>query len=81
MPSLHQAKLIISALRDYGFGQDKLQLLLNRMQKTPEVTPPELERAMGLPVFGTIPNDYFPLYEAYAEGGLLPAKSKLSRSF
>ena len=81
VPSLHQAKLIISALRDYGFGQDKLQLLLNRMQKTPEVTPPELERAMGLPVFGTIPNDYFPLYEAYAEGGLLPAKSKLLRNF
>lgn len=81
VPSLHQAKLIISALRDYGFGQGKLQLLLNRMQKTPEVTPAELERAMGLPVFGTIPNDYFPLYEAYAEGGLLPAKSKLLRHY
>jgi pilus assembly protein CpaE len=81
VPSLHQAKLIISALRDYGFGQGKLQLMLNRMQKTPEVTPAELERAMGLPVFGTIPNDYFPLYEAYAEGGLLPAKSKLMRHF
>jgi len=81
VPSLHQAKLIIAALRDYGFGQGKLQLLLNRMQKTPEVTPAELERAMGLPVFGTIPNDYFPLYEAYAEGGLLPAKSKLLRNY
>ncbi|MCU0229250.1 MAG: hypothetical protein MUF01_16595 [Bryobacterales bacterium] len=81
VPSLHQAKLIISALRDYGFGQGKLQLLLNRMQKTPEVTPQELERAMGLPVFGSIPNDYFPLYEAYAEGGLLPAKSKLLRHY
>ncbi len=81
VPSLHQAKLIISALRDYGFGQGKLQLLLNRMQKTPEVTPAELERAMGLPVFGSIPNDYFPLYEAYAEGGLLPAKSKLLRHY
>jgi len=34
VPSLHQAKLIISALRDFGFGQGKLQLLLNRMQKT-----------------------------------------------
>lgn len=81
VPSLHQAKLIISALRDYGFGQGKLQLLLNRMQKTPEVTPAELERAMGLPVFGSIPNDYFPLYEAYAEGGLLPAKSKLLKHY
>lgn len=81
VPSLHQAKLIISALRDYGFSQGKLQLVLNRMQKTPEVTPAELERAMGLPVFGTIPNDYFPLYEAYAEGGLLPAKSKLLRHY
>jgi Flp pilus assembly CpaE family ATPase len=45
------------------------------------VTPQELERAMGLPVFGSIPNDYFPLYEAYAEGGLLPAKSKLLRHY
>ncbi|MCW5963260.1 MAG: hypothetical protein KIT83_04410 [Bryobacterales bacterium] len=81
VPSLHQAKLIISALRDYGFGQGKLQLLLNRMQKTPEVTPAELERAMGLPVFGSIPNDYFPLYEAYAEGGLLPQKSKLLKHY
>jgi pilus assembly protein CpaE len=79
VPALHQAKEIVQTLRLAGYGEKRLRLLLNRVPKNPEITQDELEGIFGLPVFGALPNDYQALYDAYAEGSLLPAEANLRR--
>jgi pilus assembly protein CpaE len=81
VPALHQAKQMIQILLDAGYPQAKLRLLLNRVPKHSDVTIEELESMLGLPVFGTLVNDYQALQEAYAEGGLVDNGSHLGRSF
>jgi Flp pilus assembly CpaE family ATPase len=43
------------------------------------VLPNELEELLGITVYAMLPNDYGAIYEAYAEGQLLPAGSDLGR--
>ena len=79
VPALHQAKQIIQTLLDSGYGKNRIRLVLNRTPKRLDITPGELEKMLGVPIFSMIPNDYPELYETYAEGRLLNRTSDLSR--
>jgi pilus assembly protein CpaE len=79
VPALHQAKQIIQTLLDSGYGKNRIRLVLNRTPKRLDITPGELEKMLGVPIFSMIPNDYPELYETYAEGRLLNRNSELSR--
>jgi len=80
VPALHHAKVIVQTLLSSGYNRDNLRLVINRMPKRPEVTPDEIENIIGHPINTILPNDYPSLYEAYAEGQLLPEKSTLRGS-
>jgi pilus assembly protein CpaE len=71
IPALHRAKTIARQLRDAGFDKERLRFVLNRVPRKNEVRTEELESALGLKVFDTVPNDYRALEEAYGEGRLL----------
>src|SRR6185437_971958 len=71
VPALHQSKQIIQTLLDSGYGKNRIRLILNRAPKRLDITPGELERMLGIPIFCMIPNDYPELYETYAEGRML----------
>jgi pilus assembly protein CpaE len=79
IPALHQAKQIVQALLDSGYGKNRIRLVLNRVPKRVDITPPELEKMMGLPIFAMIADDFAELYEAYAEGRLLARSSSLGK--
>jgi pilus assembly protein CpaE len=79
VPALHRSKQIIQTLSSIGYGRERLRLVLNRMPQRLDITPDELEKMMSLPVFATLPNDYPSLYEAYSDGSLLPANSRLGK--
>ena len=79
VPALHRSKQIIQTLSGVGYGRERLRLVLNRMPQRLDITPDELENMMSLPVFATLPNDYPSLYEAYSNGSLLPANSRLGK--
>jgi pilus assembly protein CpaE len=79
VPALHQTKQIVQSLRDFGLSNNKLRLVLNRVPASPDVLPNELEELLGIPVYAMLPNDYGSIYEAYAEGQLLPAGSTLGK--
>lgn len=81
LPSLHQTKEIVQVLLDLGYSRNHLHLILNRMPKRPDFGPAEVQRVLGLPIYETLPNDYPELFEAYAEGTLLPVSSELGKSF
>lgn len=79
--ALHRVKAIVQNLLDYGYGQKRLQLILNRSPRQPDLTQAELEKVLGLDLYAALPNGYPELYEAYSEGGLLPETSELRRHF
>jgi pilus assembly protein CpaE len=79
VPALHQTKQIIQTLIDSGYGKSRIRLILNRAPKRLDITPGELEKMLGLPIFCMIPNDYPELYETYAEGRMLSRNSELGK--
>jgi pilus assembly protein CpaE len=79
VPALHQCKQIIQTLLDSGFGKQRLKLILNRSPKRLDITPGELEKMLGTPIFAMVPNDYPELYETYAEGRMLNRTSELGK--
>ncbi len=79
VPALHQSKQIIQTLLDSGYGKHKIRLILNRAPKRLDITPAELEKMLGVPIFFMVPNDYPELYETYAEGRMLNRNSDLGK--
>ena len=79
VPALHQSKQIIQTLLDSGYGKNKIKLILNRAPKRLDITPGELEKMLGVPIFFMVPNDYPELYETYAEGRMLNRNSELGK--
>ncbi|MBZ5725775.1 MAG: AAA family ATPase [Acidobacteriia bacterium] len=79
VPALHQAKQIIQTLLDGGYGKNRIRLILNRSPKRLEISPGELEKMLGTPIFSMVPNDYPELYETYAEGRMLNRSSELGK--
>jgi pilus assembly protein CpaE len=79
VPALHQCKQIIQTLIDGGYGKNRIRLILNRAPKRLDITPSELERMLGIPIFFMVPNDYPELYETYAEGRMLNRSSELGK--
>ncbi len=81
VPALHQTQQIVRNLLDIGYSSERLRLVLNRVPKSPDVMPNELEGLLGIPVFAMLPDDYGSIYEAYAEGHLVPSNTTLGRQF
>jgi pilus assembly protein CpaE len=79
VPALHQSKQIIQTLLDSGYGKNRIKLILNRAPKRLDITPGELEKMLGVPIFALVPNDYQELYETYAEGRMLNRSSELGK--
>jgi pilus assembly protein CpaE len=79
VPALHQSKQIVQTLLDSGYGKGRIRLILNRSPKRLDITPDELEKMLGLPIFSMVPNDYPELYETYAEGRMLNRNSDLGK--
>lgn len=79
VPALHQSKQVIQTLLDSGYGKQRIRLVLNRAPKRLDITPTDLEKMLGIPIFSLVPNDYPELYEAYAEGRMLGKNTELGK--
>ncbi len=80
VPALHQAKQIVQTLMNTGYARNRLRLVLNRVPQRLEVTPEEIEKMFGIPVFAVLTDEYQDLYDAYAAGRLL-SEGRLARQF
>jgi pilus assembly protein CpaE len=79
IPALHRAKQILQKLTDSGYGRNRLRLVLNKLPQRQDITPVEIEKMLGWPVYALLSDDSEALYESYSEGKLLPQSAKLSR--
>ncbi len=77
MPALQMAKLQITRLGNAGFRRGHIRLVLNRLSRRVELTPAEIEKALDIEVYATLPNDYGALERAFTDGRLLPENNNL----
>jgi pilus assembly protein CpaE len=70
LPFLHDGKRLITLLRELGYPQDKLQLVINRVEKGGDLTPADVRRTMNFAAAREIPNSYAAV--AYAINHGLP---------
>jgi pilus assembly protein CpaE len=80
LPSLHLAREKLMFLRSQDLGE-RVSILLNRSQKRGQISPEEMEKLFGMPVFMTFPNDYAGVHKALTDGKQVEAKSALGARF
>jgi len=68
LPSIQNAKRVITVLQEYGYGLDKLGLVVNRYEKGGQVRLEELERVTQLKVYRAVPNSYETVSSSVNEG-------------
>ncbi len=77
IPALQMTKFVSYQLSRVGFPRDRIRVLLNRMSRRVELAPSEIESAIGLDIYATLPNDYSALEQAYSAAKLLPENNHL----
>lgn len=78
VPAVRNAKRCLDLFRRLGYGDGKISLLVNRFQKNPDITARVIEETTGLPVAGTLSNDYHSAIMAINRG--MPLQSVAPRS-
>jgi len=64
LPSLHLARRAVGMLSDLGFGKERFQVILNRTSRRDGIGGSDVEKILGCPVKGSVPNDYDALRRA-----------------
>ena len=78
VPAVRNAKRCLDLFRRLGYGDSKVSLLLNRFQKNPDITSRVIEETTGLPLAGTLSNDFHAAISAINRG--MPLQSVAPRS-
>lgn len=79
VPTLHLAKHVIETTLNIGFRRDRLHLILNRAPRQSELTPDDLQRLLGVPLYKILPDEYQALYEAFSDRKLVGADTKIGK--
>lgn len=58
LPSLRNAQRCLSIFERMGYKKDKIQLLINRYQKSLEIRAKDIEETLNFPVYWFFPNDW-----------------------
>jgi pilus assembly protein CpaE len=71
VPAVRNTKRCLDLFRRLGYGDTKVQLVLNRFQKDSKITPEVIADTVGLPVTHTLSNDFASAIESINRGLLL----------
>ncbi|MFD2365564.1 CpaE family protein [Pseudoduganella sp. GCM10020061] len=58
LPAIRNTKKILAVFKTLGYQADKLELIINRFERTGEIGIPEIERSLGKYPIHTVPNSY-----------------------
>jgi len=79
LPSLHMARQRCAELEVYDIPRDRVHILLNRRERG-SLPLADIEKALGRPVFATLPNDYKHVRDAIVESRLADPASPFGQS-
>jgi pilus assembly protein CpaE len=71
IPALKNANRCLAIFRQLGYDSDKVKLVLNRYHKRGDLDLDSVADALGMPVEGTVSNDFPTAIKAVNEGSLL----------
>lgn len=80
VPALHLAAQKLRYLQSLDLG-GRVQVILNRTEKSSVLSETEMHRMLGAPVQLTIPNDYARVHKAMMAGQMVEGSSKLGKRF
>jgi Flp pilus assembly CpaE family ATPase len=79
LPSLHMARQRCMELEEYEVPNDRVHIVLNRQERG-GLPVQDIEKALGRPVFATLPNDYKHVRDAIVESRLVASDSTFGAS-
>ena len=68
LPSIREAKRMLSVFRALSYANDKLRLVVNRYEKRADITLSDMEETLDLGIFKVVPNDYAVVTRAINQG-------------
>lgn len=80
LPSLHLTRKALSLLSQAGFGKDRIQVVVNRVNKSDGIAGQDLGKLFDCPVQASVPNDYFSLHRVITLGRPLANDCELGKS-
>ena len=80
LPSLHLARRAVGMLGQLGYGKERFQMVVNRLNRKDNISTADMEKIFTSSVFATFPNDYYALHKAVTRAEPLPADCELGRA-
>jgi pilus assembly protein CpaE len=80
LPSLHLTRKAIALLSQLGFAKDRVQVVVNRVNKKDGLAGGDLGKLFDCPVQASFPNDYFSLHRVITLGRPLANDCELGRA-
>jgi pilus assembly protein CpaE len=80
LPSLHLTRKASSLLSQLGFGRERFQVLVNRVNKRDGLGGAEIGRLFDCQVHSSYPNDYFSLHRVITLGRPLTSDCELGKA-
>jgi Flp pilus assembly CpaE family ATPase len=80
LPALFETNRLLRRLLDAGFPREKLRMLLNRCGKGALLTPQDVEKALGYPIYGSIADDSREMSDAYTQGRFLDENMQVRKA-
>lgn len=80
LPSLHLTRKAMGMLDKIGFPRERVNVLVNRVDRRDEIGGAQLEKLFGCPVYASLPNDYFSLHRVVTLGQPLGPDGELGKA-
>jgi len=80
LPSLHLARRAVGMLGQLGYGKERFQMVVNRLNRKDNISTADMEKIFTSSVFATLPNDYYALHKAVTRAEPLPSDCELGRA-
>ncbi len=80
LPSLHLARRAVGMLGQLGYGKERFQMVVNRLNRKDDISTTDMEKIFTCSVFASFPNDYYALHKAVTRAEPLPADCELGRA-
>jgi pilus assembly protein CpaE len=80
LPALHAAQRALAYLARHGVHRDRVRVVLNRFQRNLGLEPAEIETALGVAVFETVPDDSDAVLKALMEGKGVAAGTRFGKA-
>jgi len=80
LPSLHLTRKAIQMMKQLGFDQQRLRVIVNRLNRQHGLSGDDLGKMFNSAVHSTLPNDYFSLHRVVTRGEPLGGDGELVRA-